>query len=897
MNKRHLFIAVLMGVSSARGGVLVKDDFSVGTAGRLSITNGALVGGTALQQGEGAWISPNAFRPVRFYQNENKDQVIAAIPGEGNGAGQLSAPFDLGSASGRVTAAVDVKFTDEMTAPWTGFYLSFTSETADSPLGSKTADSLTLRFDPISKYVQLRAGYSDQPDAAPVLVAGFGGAITVENFDPQNNVINLSLSYDAESGAATAEVSDAVLGGRKSWSVRLATALNVDNIDTVSLYFSSIDNSYAGTDYAWLDNFQIAVPDPDGLSDFGIQRIEKPENSPIHMGDMIQPVPRSSLLEQDGFTVWGASMTRSDDGVCHLFYARWPAGKTWLNGSEIACATANQPEGPYAFQEVILASRGDQFWDGIATINPQVHFFDGKYYLYYTGNNGAGRLTFDENGNPITQRIGVAVADHPAGPWSRPDVPLVDISESGLDSNFIANPAVTETPRGTFLLIYKCGDGSKVYHTVAEADSPDGPFVKSNQKVFDSDTSSFPAEDPFIWYQDDRFYAVLKDMDGSFSTGGVALVQFESFDGYDWNPSRPVFVSETAILWHDGVYEDVDLVERPQIWMQNGMPAVMFCAVRKGAQTYNIHIPLKKPETDPLMIPYPGISWSNAVPIVKNGEAFHSDFCLIQDRSSRWHAIGIGGPDGGDQSLFHAVGSVLTEPFDYRDQITSDSGTLHMWAPYAVWADRDNAYLYYCHATDSRVDLRMFVGRGPDLESWTPYAGDNLEGNTVFQEAADRDACIFWDDDLKTYLMYYAGNPDGLKGIRCRRSADLFNWTDPITVMTPPPGYQVAESPFVLKRNGYYYLWVSGFDYGRMSLYISRDPFDFGDSVANRIEEQPGHAPEIVTENEIDYIGCAAIASNFDAANSPAYHDLRGVFLQPLRWREATSAEVSRVTE
>ena len=103
--------------------------------------------------------------------------------------------------------------------------------------------------------------------------------------------------------------------------------------------------------------------------------------------------------------------------------------------------------------------------------------------------------------------------------------------------------------------------------------------------------------------------------------------------------------------------------------------------------------------------------------------------------------------------------------------------------------------------------------------------------------------------------------------------------------MGVPPEYQAAESPFVLKKNGVYYLWVSGFDYGRMSLYISRNPFRFGDPVANRIAEQSGHAPEIITVNGTDYMACAAVASKF--GNPPGAHDLHGVFIQPLEWTKA----------
>ena len=74
--------------------------------------------------------------------------------------------------------------------------------------------------------------------------------------------------------------------------------------------------------------------------------------------------------------------------------------------------------------------------------------------------------------------------------------------------------------------------------------------------------------------------------------------------------------------------------------------------------------------------------------------------------------------------------------------------------------------------------------------AWLPYGGTHLaEKNMVFRQQDDRDFCVFWDDRLGTYLMYYAcaGVYPGLPGlntiVRVRTSNDLFHWSDPVTVM------------------------------------------------------------------------------------------------------------------
>jgi predicted GH43/DUF377 family glycosyl hydrolase len=321
--------------------------------------------------------------------------------------------------------------------------------------------------------------------------------------------------------------------------------------------------------------------------------------SNLQIADMIQPTPRHSVLSNDGYYVWGASMVQTDDGICHLFYSRWPKPfSSWITDSEIAYATSDNPSGPYQYQSTVLAKRDAKFWDNVSVYNPQVIRANDKYYLYYTGNNGHNRLRVDENGKRISQRIGVAVADSPTGPWSRPDSPLIDISEEGIDSNFVTNPAVTRTKQGTYLMVYKCAGGNgrgRVYHTVAQSTSPEGPFVKTQKIIFDQGSVRFPAEDPFIWYHNDRYYAVVKEMGRAFSTSGKALLQFESQDGLQWILSSPSLVSERHILWDDGEDKEVDWMDRPQIWMQDGQPAILFLAIREGDHSYNVHVPLSLP--------------------------------------------------------------------------------------------------------------------------------------------------------------------------------------------------------------------------------------------------------------------------------------------------------------
>jgi hypothetical protein len=332
-----------------------------------------------------------------------------------------------------------------------------------------------------------------------------------------------------------------------------------------------------------------------------------PAESTSHI--RLMPVPVSARFADRNYHIWCGSMVRDSAGLCHLFYSRWPraAGfNAWATHSEIARATATQPLGPYVHQEVVLAARDARHWDGMTTHNPTVITIDGRYFLYYTGSTGDRKpAPTADTWNWLhrnSQRIGVAVAAQPCGPWLRRDLPLVDVAVNphASDSLVVGNPSVTQRPDGGFLMIYKAVGkanplpfGGPVVHRVALADRPEGPFVKQPNPVFTAVGSRFPAEDPFVWQENGRYRAILKDMHGAFTAAGRSLVLFESEDGIHWQLSEPCLLSDRTVQFEDGTRQQFDYLERPQLYFEDGKPAVLFCAARLGDETCNLHIPLQ----------------------------------------------------------------------------------------------------------------------------------------------------------------------------------------------------------------------------------------------------------------------------------------------------------------
>jgi hypothetical protein len=339
--------------------------------------------------------------------------------------------------------------------------------------------------------------------------------------------------------------------------------------------------------------------------------------------DRLSPAPVGGGFRMDGYWVWCGSVVQSHiDGRYHMFASRWPRNlafaPNWMSNSEIVRAVADKPEGPYTFQEVVFAPRGAPYWDGRMTHNPTIHKHGDTYLLFYVG------TTYDEptptpasqliGGSPLqikirgNQRIGLATAPSPEGPWVRADKPILDVSASGFDSYLVTNPAPCVGADGSVLLVYKgaAGQPSKLHLGVAKAPHYTQPFVKQTT------TPLFPApagaphpyrhvEDAYIWREDGQYHLIMKDMDGSSGGEKGGGLYATSADGVDWQLAAKPQAYSRKVRWSDGQVRDMAAFERPQLLIQNGKPTHLFAATGRNAEgafwkfdeTWNMCIPLK----------------------------------------------------------------------------------------------------------------------------------------------------------------------------------------------------------------------------------------------------------------------------------------------------------------
>jgi hypothetical protein len=327
---------------------------------------------------------------------------------------------------------------------------------------------------------------------------------------------------------------------------------------------------------------------------------------------------RGNVFEEPGWHVWCGSVCEWG-GAWWLFYSRWREDlgfEAWATHSEVAVARGASPTGPF-FPEnkCVLPVEGGALWDRDTGHNPTIFATGETLWMAYTGTFGpyqrslptVGEIPKDdlwwEHRN--NQRVGIAMARHPLGPWKTEDRPSIEVNPEGWDSLVVNNPSVCAKPDGGWAMIYKGVTdgprpfGKEVLHGVAESPMPGGPYTKiEGVHPFRVKGAVFAAEDPFVWWdaRAGKYRAVLKDMEGFLTEAGRTLAFYESPDALEWRPSRISPVSGAALRWDDGVVESMDRLERPQITFDGNGNAVALqvacLATGEGRRSFSLSVPL-----------------------------------------------------------------------------------------------------------------------------------------------------------------------------------------------------------------------------------------------------------------------------------------------------------------
>ncbi|MEV0022397.1 family 43 glycosylhydrolase [Streptomyces atroolivaceus] len=267
-------------------------------------------------------------------------------------------------------------------------------------------------------------------------------------------------------------------------------------------------------------------------------------------------------------------------------------------------------------------------------------------------------------------------------------------------------------------------------------------------------------------------------------------------------------------------------------------------------------------------------------PSTSAGPRYLNDHTLIRAQG-RWHLFAIVGnsaprgesPDSeAEISFAHASAPSPHGPWtSHPDALTVDPsyfGEAHLWAPHVIEAG-GRYWMFYAAGGASGAAINLATST--DLFTWTREPSGPL-----FRGLAARDPMVVRVGG--EWVMYYtelSGPGGGHHVVAYRRSADLLTWGEQgvaFTDASTDATVSVTESPYVLGRDGWYYLFIGPRNgYEGTDVLASPDPFHF--ELSGWAGHVPGHAVEVVHDGEAWYASAAGWFRN-------------GLYVAPLSWRD-----------
>lgn len=236
-----------------------------------------------------------------------------------------------------------------------------------------------------------------------------------------------------------------------------------------------------------------------------------------------------------------------------------------------------------------------------------------------------------------------------------------------------------------------------------------------------------------------------------------------------------------------------------------------------------------------------------------------NDHSIVKGSDGLWHIYGITSFEGtpaSERYFAHGKGESLEG--ELREVGRSiDRGTL-AWAPSVIEKDG----IYYMFYGPSPTSLAVSF----DMTEWF---GTKVNLNNEPLMGAHRDHFVIKISENK-YLMYVVGIKDKKGAVSCFSSEDLINWefSDYALTSGDDAPLKVAwgafESPFVVKKDGLYYLFITYTDcsdatYSDTLVFASENPMFFGEYNGGKggtlpVTKLTAHAPEIIEDNGKYYI-------------------------------------------
>jgi len=299
-----------------------------------------------------------------------------------------------------------------------------------------------------------------------------------------------------------------------------------------------------------------------------------------HASFEFEDVPLNSGFRMEGYWVWGGSLIQVDS-LYHLFASRWPKHAQfpdgYRNNSEIVRATADNPMGPFTFEEVVIGERDSSFWDSNMAHNPTIHKIGDEYVLFYIGSDFTTKL---QDSDFLLRRVGFAKSKSVHGPWERLEYPLINY-----ESN---NPAfLMDDDRA--LLVFR---DEKLQTYMVQATEYNGPYSIVNENLW----PDCKIEDFYLYKSKKGYHIICEDNVGGISGHTRWGVHLFSENGINnW-----LKYSDLIVYDHDIRFENDSILkcirrERPQLYIENNKITYLFTSVLGKEISWCQPVKLKNP--------------------------------------------------------------------------------------------------------------------------------------------------------------------------------------------------------------------------------------------------------------------------------------------------------------
>ncbi len=223
-----------------------------------------------------------------------------------------------------------------------------------------------------------------------------------------------------------------------------------------------------------------------------------------------------------------------------------------------------------------------------------------------------------------------------------------------------------------------------------------------------------------------------------------------------------------------------------------------------------------------------------------------NDHAVIYDaKGKKWHMFGI--YKNPSTEFLHLTADLLTQKGWEKERPFTFQGK-EIWAPHIIY-HKDLFYMFYTSIGTPR-EVRYAVST--NLYDWEHPTSEPLLAltNEHTNNMKNKDPMVFRDKENDQWIMYYSMMKDSKHWVvGYSTSKNLTEWSAPQICFDEHTEEPNVESPFVVKRGTYYYLFLSARPWpnGGEDIFRSKTPYLWKtEDLVHRID--PWHAAEIVRD-------------------------------------------------